>query len=58
MICVFGVIPIYILLQRYGPGMRAARPMYMKRLDATELGVAVNDEVVNVNGGALEIKSH
>ncbi|KPI41790.1 putative transporter [Cyphellophora attinorum] len=41
-ICTFGLIPAYLLLLKYGPRMRAKRPMYMKRVDGVEdLGVGV-----------------
>lgn len=33
-ICCFGVIPVYLLLQRYGPRLR--RPMYIKRFEDLE----------------------
>lgn len=59
-ICSFGIIPIYLFLQRYGPRLRSSRPMYMKRLDGRELaGVPVeggSETVVAINGGVVEVK--
>ena len=35
-ICTFGLIPVYLLLRKYGPGLRASRPMYVKTLNGID----------------------
>lgn len=56
-ICAFGLIPIYLLLQRYGPGLRSSRPMYMKHIEDLEIEGVAQDELNNVvSGQALDNK--
>jgi hypothetical protein len=54
MICTFGLIPVYLLLTRFGPHLRASRPMYVKYVgdsnssngDAMQQGLAVEKVIV------------
>lgn len=53
-ICAFGLIPVYFGLMKYGPGLRAKRPMYLKEVEGVDLeGVRREEyvaETVAVNG--------
>lgn len=56
-ICAFGLIPIYLLLQKFGPGLRLSRPMYLKHVEDVEIeGVAQDELNAVVSGHAVDDK--
>jgi hypothetical protein len=36
-ICTFGLIPVYLLLTKFGPDLRSSRPMYVKHVGGIDI---------------------